>query len=93
MVAVPVTVPELAVIVAVPAATPVTTPPDETVATDELLEDQVIEAGTIVPPASRAVAVRVVDCPTFRVPDEGDTLIDATGPGPGFVTVTVAVPD
>jgi hypothetical protein len=93
MVAVPVTVPELAVIVAVPAATPVTTPPDETVATDELLEDQVIEAGTIVPPASRAVAVRVADWPTFRVPDEGDTLIDAIGPGPGFVTVTVAVPD
>lgn len=91
--AVPVTPPDVAVIVALPGATPVTTPPDDTVATATSLEDHAIDApGITVPFASRAVAVRVVDQATFTVVLDGDTSMLATGPGPAAVTVMVDDP-
>ena len=58
--AVALTVPEVAVIVAVPSATAVTSPADDTVAIDELDVVHVTVAPDItVPPASLTVAVSV----------------------------------
>ena len=57
---VPLTEPDVAVIVAVPSATEVTSPADETVATEVLDEDHVTVAPDMVlPPASFTVATRV----------------------------------
>ena len=59
-VAVPLTDPDVAVMVAVPFATAVTSPAVETVATDELDVTHVTVASEItVPPASLTVATRV----------------------------------
>ena len=58
-VAVPLADPDVAVMVAVPSATAVTRPADETVATDELDVAQVTSASEItVPPVSVTVAAR-----------------------------------
>jgi len=58
--AVPLTEPDVAVIVAVPSATEVTSPADETVATEVLDEDHVTVAPDMVlPPASFTVATSV----------------------------------
>ena len=63
-VAVALTDPDVAVMVAVPSATAVTRPAVETVATDELDVAQVTSASEItVPPASLTVATRVVVSP------------------------------
>ena len=63
-VAVALTDPDVAVMVAVPSATAVTRPAVETVATDELDVAQVTSASEItVPPASLTVAARVVASP------------------------------
>ena len=81
--------PLVAVIVALPAETAVTTPADETVATAELVVDQVIGApGMTFPLASVAVAVSVVVPPTLRFTADGLTETFATLER----TVTVAVP-
>ena len=62
---VPLAEPEVAVIVAVPSALAVTSPADETVATDELDVLHVTEAPEIVvPTASFTVAARVTVSPT-----------------------------
>jgi hypothetical protein len=80
----------VAVIVAEPAATPVTTPLVETVAMPvlELVHVTVRPVSTLLF-ASRVVAVSCTDCPTLTLGVVGATLTDATGIG---VTVTVAVP-
>lgn len=102
-VAVPLAVPERAVIVALPAATPVTTPDEETVATAVLLLDQVTGAPDItVPFASRTVAdsVDVVPIGTVTLPGATVTLAgvgaftvtDADADLPSLVAVMVAVP-
>ena len=63
-VAVALTDPDVAVMVAVPSATAVTRPADETVATDELDVAHVTVGFEItVPPASLTVATRVVVSP------------------------------
>ena len=60
----PLTDPDVAVIVAVPSTTAVTSPADETVATDELDVIHVTVASEItVPAASLMVAVRVAVSP------------------------------
>lgn len=90
MVAVPVAVPDRAVIVTVPAATPVTTPEPETVAIAALLVVQVTGAPAITLPfASRTVAVNDAELPMATVALAGvtDTLAAV-----GAFTVTVAVP-
>ena len=64
--------PDVAVIVAVPFATEVTKPADETVATDELDVAHVTVAPEIVvPPASVTVGVSVAVAPI----DESDRLV------------------
>ena len=66
------TEPDVAVIVAVPSATEVTNPADDTVATDELDVVQVTVAPEIVvPPASCTVGVSVAVSPT----DANDRLV------------------
>lgn len=91
--AVPVFPSDVAVMVVLPTATPVTTPPDETVATEALLVDQVMAAPvTTTPFASRAVATSVVVAPTFRVTVVGATVTEFTGPGGAAATVIVAEP-
>jgi len=81
----------VAVITAVPAATPVTTPPVETVATAVALELQVTTRPVrVLPPASFVIAVSVCVAPTNTLADDGLTATVATGTG---TTVTVAVPD
>jgi len=80
----------VAVIVAVPFATEVTRPADETVAMDELDVAQVTVAPDItVPPASFTVAVRVaVSANEAKLRLVGDSvMLDAA-----WVTVTAAVP-
>ena len=63
-VAVALTDPDVAVMVAVPAATAVTNPADETVATDELDVAHVTVAPEMMfPPASVTVATRVAVAP------------------------------
>jgi hypothetical protein len=91
MVAVPAAVPERAVIVALPADTPVTTPDDETVATDVLLLDHVTGAPAMTLPfASRTVAERVTLVPMATVAVAGATVTLAAA---GAVTVTTADAD
>src|SRR5438309_10562189 len=79
-----------AVIVADPAAAPVTRPLAETVATALLLDAQVIsrpDSGR--PFASSGVAVSWTFSPTWMAAVAGLTLTDATGTG---VTITAALP-
>lgn len=88
--AVPDALPLIAVIVAVPPPTAVTTPVAETVATPVLLLLHVIGAsGITVPDASFAVAVSDTLSPMASVLRDGPTVIDATG---GGRTTMVAVP-
>ena len=64
MAAVPLAEPDVAVIVAVPFVTAVTSPADETVATDVLDDDHVTSAPEIaVPAASFTVAAKVTVSP------------------------------
>ena len=79
--AVPLTEPDVAVIVADPAATPVTSPPDETVATDEFDVVHVTDAPEIVAPAASftvgvSVAVAPIDVSDRLVGDS--VTLDAT---------------
>jgi hypothetical protein len=81
----------IAVIVAPPAATPVTSPPF-TVATAVLLLPHVTTRPTrTFPLASRGVAVTCTVCPAATLADDGLTLTDATGAAVA-VTVIPAVP-
>src|SRR3954466_2154080 len=74
---------------AAPAVTVVTRPVAETVATDALSEDQVIERPlSMLPLASRVTAEACVVCPATNELAASDTATDATGIG---VTVIVAV--
>jgi hypothetical protein len=78
------------VIVAVPGATPVTTPAADTVATDGAPLAQVTTRPVrTFPDASRVVAPNVTLCPTGTLAVAGDTVTVATGTAP---TVTVATP-
>jgi len=73
--------PEVMVTVAVPLATAVTSPADETVATAVFVDDQVTAGPDItVPPASSTVAARVTVSPTdVNVFSLSDTVkVDAT---------------
>jgi hypothetical protein len=77
-----------AVTVAVPAATAVTSPAEETVATAWSLEIQVIvRPVSVAPDASLSVAERVFVSPTTRLAELGETLTLATA---GSVTVIAA---
>jgi hypothetical protein len=90
IVADPLAVPDVAVIVAEPAATALTSPLDDTVAIAASLLDQVIGAPEMTfPPASRAVALNVTVWPTVSVCDDGETVTEAAG---AALTTTVANP-
>jgi len=90
MVAVPDLPSLVAVIVAVPGSTPVTTPPCDTVATSALLVLQVTcRPVSVFPDTSFVVAVSVVVPRTNIVALDGETVTVETGTD---VTVTVAVP-
>ena len=81
MLDVPVTPLPLALIVAVPGATAVTSPDEETVATPSFDDDQLM---VVVALAGETVAVTCIGCPpTTIVALDGDTLIDLTL-GPPF---------
>ena len=82
----------VAVIVAEPAATPVTSPLGLTVAAELLLDHAMPRPVRMLPPASFKVAVSGSVCPTTTVPDTGLTLTVATGTGVAVVTVIVEVP-
>ena len=89
-VAVPLADPDVAVMVAVPSATAVTSPADETVATDELDVTHVTVAPEMMfPPESLTVATRVAVSPAdVKLRLVGARVTDwAT-----WLTVTVAVP-
>jgi hypothetical protein len=76
---VPVRPPQAALIVAVPAAAPVTRPLELTAATEVLLLDQVKgEQLTAAPLASRALAVSCCVPPTAMLAEAGVTVTDAT---------------
>src|SRR5947209_7698380 len=103
IVALPLFVPALALIVAEPGATAVTTPDDDTVATPALLVVHVTgRSVTTVPFASRTVAASTVVCATNRFADVGVTLTLPTGTAatdtsafpllPSLVAVIVAEP-
>src|SRR5665213_842114 len=83
----------VAVIVALPAATPVTialAPVAETLAIDGTLDVQVtVRPASTFPPASFVTAVSVAVPPTSKLALVGVTVMDATGT---FETVMVAVP-
>src|SRR5439155_21910404 len=80
----------VAVSVAVPAATPVARPLDETVATDGFELDHVVaRPASTVPAASRVVAVSCTVSPTRMFATLGATTTEATGT---LDTVTVVVP-
>jgi hypothetical protein len=80
----------VAVMVALPAATPVTSPLAETVAmADALLAHVTTRPESAFPLASFGVAVSCTVCPTAILADAGLTATEATGT---MVTVTVAVP-
>src|SRR6266542_3801569 len=82
----------VAVIVADPAATPATSPPVLTVATDVLLLAQATaRPESALPPASIGVAVNCVVWPVWMLAVAGVTATDATGTG-AAATVTVALP-
>jgi hypothetical protein len=90
IVLVPLFVSLVAVIVAVPAATAVTTPADDTVATAVLLEPHVTTRSvTMVPTVSLTVAVRGNVCVTSIALADGATVTLPTGI---FVTVIADVP-
>ena len=78
-VAVPLADPDVAVMVAVPSATAVTSPADETVATDELDVAHVTVAPEMMfPPASLTVATRVAVAPIeLKVTLVGDSVTEA----------------
>jgi hypothetical protein len=79
----------VAVIVAEPEATPVTTPVDETVAAAVLLDDQATaRSSTVTPFASFTVTLSDVVCPTVTPAVAGVTETLPTGTA---VTVTVAL--
>jgi hypothetical protein len=77
-VAVPLADPDVAVMVAVPSATAVTRPADETVATDELDVTQVTVAPEMMfPAASLTVATRVAVSPAdVKLRLVGDSVTD-----------------
>ena len=77
-VAVPLADPDVAVMVAVPSATAVTRPADETAATDELDVTQVTVApGMMFPAASLTVATSVVVSPAdVKLTLAGDRVTD-----------------
>src|SRR5438445_286780 len=80
----------VAVMVAAPAATPVTSPLPFTVATAVLLLPQVTtRPASGFPLASFGVAVSCAVCPTGTLADAGATVTDATGT---LLTVSTAVP-
>src|SRR5438128_1689581 len=80
----------VAVIVAVPPATPVASPLPLTVAAAVLLLAHVtVRPVSVFPAASLVTAASCAVPPTERVADAGLTVTDATGT---FVTVTAAVP-
>ena len=82
--------------VAEPAATPVTTPFELTVAADALFVDQLIVWPVItLPCASLTVAVRATVAPTFIDVADGDTVTVVTtgGGGGAAVTVRLELPD
>ena len=78
-VAVPLADPDVAVMVAVPSETAVTSPADETVATDELDVAHVTVGFEItVPPASLTVATRVAPSPIdVKLTLVGDRVTEA----------------
>src|SRR2546428_6535007 len=81
----------MAVMVAVPAVTPITSPVPLTVATPELLLAQVtVRPVSTFPAESRVVAESCAVCPTVTPEVTGLTLTDATGTG---FTTTVVVSD
>src|SRR5205823_6201725 len=83
----------VAVIVAEPAVTPVTSPLPVTVATDALLLLHVpTRPDKVLPLASWGVAVSCTDCPASTVAEGGVTLTDATATVEP-VTVTFALSD
>src|SRR5947199_10544895 len=87
---VPVLPSDVAVIVAEPAVTPLTSPLPFTVATVVLLLDQVTpRPDNGLPLASLGVAVSCTVCPATTLAGDGLTVTEATGM---FVTVMVAVP-
>ena len=103
--AVPLTPSLVAVIVAVPAPTPVTSPLVLTVPTPAALDAQAtVRPDSTVPLASFSVALSCSDCPTVTFGDAGLTTTVATAAGGGdggggggggagtVVTVTVALP-
>ena len=80
----------VAVTIAVPGATAVTTPLADTVATAGLLEVQTTgRSVSVAPEASFTVAESVVVVPAISDTVAGATFTDATGTGE---TITVAVP-
>src|SRR5512147_1958774 len=80
----------VAVICEVPAATPVTTPDDETVATAVLeLDHVIVRPVRMLPAASRSVAEACVASPAVIEEDPNETVTDATA---GRLTVCVALP-
>jgi hypothetical protein len=90
---VPVFVSLVAVIVAVPGATAVTSPEVETVLMPVLLELQVtIRPVRMLLFASRVVAESWAVEPTNRLAVDGDTVTDATGTEAGALTVIADVP-
>ena len=78
-VAVALTDPDVAVMVAVPAATAVTNPADETVATDELdVAHVTVGFEMVFPAASVTVATRVAPSPAdVKLRLVGDSVIEA----------------
>ena len=78
-VAAPLADPDVAVMVAVPSATAVTSPADETVATDELDVAHVTVAPEMMfPPASLTVATRVAVAPIdVKLRLVGDSVTEA----------------
>src|SRR5438046_10222459 len=80
MAAVPLCPSLMAVIVAEPATTPLTSPLELTVATAVLLLDHaIVRPDSGLPPPSFGVAVSCTVLPSFTFADAGVTLTDATG--------------
>jgi hypothetical protein len=83
----------VAVIVVVPAATPVTTPPAATVAIDgALLDHDTTRPLRIFPLASRAVTLNGIARPTSTLAAAGVTCTAATGTGPTPIVPDPAIP-
>jgi len=90
---VPVTPSLAALIVAEPAATPVTNPLPLTVAIDALLDAHVIVPVTMLPLASFKVAVTCCVAPTAMLALVGLSVIEATEPVGGAAVVPLATFD